>query len=123
MIAVVKPQSAGLMHRAVPKRRHRGAKAQHLQRRFVRHSAQSYNRAQSWHGLDRRRQKCPAAIDLGGQRLVLWRHAAYRVADPAIDQREPVIGYNNVSQSVLVAAPGTAGMSNLGLVYVDLVAA
>ena len=36
---------------------------------------------------------------------------------------EPVIGYNNVSQSVLVAAPGTAQMLSLGLVYVDLVAA
>jgi hypothetical protein len=36
---------------------------------------------------------------------------------------EPVVGVSATSQNVVVAAPGTAGMSNLGLVYVDLVTA
>jgi hypothetical protein len=33
---------------------------------------------------------------------------------------EPVIGLANTSQSVIVPAPGTAGMLNVGLCYVDL---
>ena len=34
---------------------------------------------------------------------------------------EPVIGLANTSQSIIVPAPGTAGMLNVGLVYVDLI--
>jgi hypothetical protein len=34
---------------------------------------------------------------------------------------EPVIGLANTSQSVIVPAPGTAGMLNVGLVYVDMI--
>jgi hypothetical protein len=34
---------------------------------------------------------------------------------------EPVIGIANTSQAVLVPDPGTAGMLNVGLVYVDLI--
>jgi hypothetical protein len=33
---------------------------------------------------------------------------------------EPVVGVANTSQAVLIPAPGTAGMLNVGLVYVDL---
>jgi hypothetical protein len=36
---------------------------------------------------------------------------------------EPVIGLANTSQSVLIPAPGTAGMLNVGLVLADLIAA
>jgi hypothetical protein len=36
---------------------------------------------------------------------------------------EPVYGIQNTSQGVIIPAPGTAGMLNCGLVYVDLVTA
>lgn len=36
---------------------------------------------------------------------------------------EPVIGLANTSQAVLVPAPGTAGMLNVGLCYVDMITA
>lgn len=36
---------------------------------------------------------------------------------------EPVIGYNNVYGSVICNVPGTAGMQNTALVYVDLITA
>ncbi len=36
---------------------------------------------------------------------------------------EPIIGLANTSQSVIVPAPGTAGMLNVGLVYADLITA
>ena len=80
------------MHRAVRKRRCGAAKAQRLQRRIMRDPAERHDRAQPRHGLDRRRQKWPAGVDLRRQRLVLRRHAVHRIADPAIDQRQPVVG-------------------------------
>ena len=80
------------MHCAVCKGRGGVAKPQHSQHRFMRDPSERHDRAQSWHGLDGRREKLPAGVDLGGQGLVLGRHAAHRVADPAIDQGQPVVG-------------------------------
>ena len=51
MIAVVQLQRAGLMHRAVRKRRRGGAKAQHLQHRIMRDPAERHDRAQFRHRL------------------------------------------------------------------------
>src|ERR1700732_1552719 len=66
------------------------------------HPAKRHDRAQPWHGLDGCRQEGPASLDFHRQRLVLRRYATYRVADPAVDQRQPIIG------SRLVDAPGKA---------------
>ena len=41
---------------------------------------------------DGRDQEWPAGVDFRRQRLVLRRHAAHGIADPAIDQRQPVVG-------------------------------
>src|SRR5271169_2407824 len=46
---------------------------------------------QPWHRLDGRRQEWPAIADFRRQRLVLRRHAAHRIANPAIDQRQPIV--------------------------------
>src|SRR5215472_9630014 len=50
------------------------------------------DRAQPRHGLDGRSKVGPAATDLCGQRLVLWRNASHRIADQAIDQLQAVVG-------------------------------
>src|ERR1700688_4518212 len=91
MIAVVKAHGAGLVDRAVRKWRRRAAKAYRLQGRLMGHPAERHDRAQPWHSLDGRRQKGPACLDFYRKRLVLWRHATHRVADPAIDQLKPVV--------------------------------
>ena len=96
MIAVVKLQGAGLMHGTVHKRRRSSAQAQRLQCRIVRDPSQRYDGAQIGHGLDLSDQIRPAGVDLRRQRLVLRRHAVHRVADPAIDQGQPVIGTSQI---------------------------
>ena len=53
--------------------------------------AQRDDGAQPRHGLDRPQQKLPAGVDLDRQRLVLRRHAAHRIADAAVHQRQPVV--------------------------------
>ena len=92
MIAVVKFHVAGLVDRAVRERRRGAAQAERLQRRFVRNAAERHDRAQPWHRSQCRDEEWPAGVDLRRQRLVLRRHAVHRVADPAIDQRQPVVG-------------------------------
>ena len=51
-----------------------------------------HDRAKLRHGRNRLHQELPAGVDLGRQRLVLRRHTAHRVADPAIDQLQSIVG-------------------------------
>ena len=80
------------MHGTVRKGRGGVAQAQRLQCRVMGDPAERHDRAKLRHGRDGRRQELPAGVDLGRQRLVLRRHAAHRVADPAIDQLQSVVG-------------------------------
>ncbi|GCC47971.1 hypothetical protein chiPu_0031916, partial [Chiloscyllium punctatum] len=43
------------------------------------------------HRSDGGAEELPAGVDLGRQRLVLRRHTAHRVADPAVDQRQAIV--------------------------------
>src|ERR1700738_3671573 len=60
VIAVVKFGGAGLMHRAMRKRRRCGPQAQRLQRLFMCDPAERHDRAQVRHGLDGRHEKLAA---------------------------------------------------------------
>ena len=66
-----------------PQRRHHAV---------MRDAAEREDRAQVLHLGDGRLEKIAAGVDLGRRRLVLRRHAAHRVGDAAIDQRQAVVG-------------------------------
>src|SRR3954453_13421985 len=63
------------------------------------YSAKRHDRAQLWHLGKRRRQELAAGVDLRWQRLVLRRYASHRVADPAINQLQSVVGPGTIVAS------------------------
>ncbi len=86
VIAVVEPDRRRPHARRRARRGGGIAKTKGLQGRFMGDPPERHDRAKPGHGGDRRDQELPAGVDLGRQRLVLRRHAAHRVADPAIDE-------------------------------------
>ena len=57
----------------------------------MRDAAERDNGAQVFHLGDGGNEKVAAGLDLGRRRLVFRRHAAHRVGDAAIGQRQAVI--------------------------------
>jgi hypothetical protein len=99
VITVVKFEAPGLVDRAVREGYSRAAQLQHLGDGLMGDATERDDDAKVWQAVDRGREELPAIVDLQGQRLVLRRHAAHRIADQAIDQPQAVIGAR------LVAAP------------------
>src|SRR5215831_1970858 len=63
-------------------------KLKRIERALMRDAAQRQNGAQVGQRRDTRLQKLAALSDLARSGLVRWRHAAHRVGDHAVDERE-----------------------------------
>src|SRR6185312_3974631 len=79
------------MPAAVAERVRRLLRAQRGEDAVVRDTSERQDGLQVSHFGNRRDEEVPARLDLGRRWFVLRRHAAHRVADAAVDEREAVV--------------------------------